>query len=131
MKRRAVFFIAVLALSGMPIVCCLADNHASDPLPQSDNVAVQRGESPRVTKDEIDRAYMNCQMEVDRNTGELVGKVDRRALVAEVKSQRAFCDNRKHDCARNSQSPECRTFVDEFKVSDFVASALKEGKGSP
>jgi hypothetical protein len=125
MKVRALgFTISVLDLSAAPLVTSIAD----DSLGQSGGMKVQRGAPPKASKDEIDRAYMNCQMEVDRNTGELVGKADRRALLAEVKSQRVFCDNRKHDCVVGPQSPECLTFVDEFKVSSFIESTLKGGK---
>ena len=58
------------------------------------------------------KAYMNCLLEVDKTGESLIGKG--KAREAESKSQLQFCDNRKKDCGANPNSPECRTFVEEF-----------------
>lgn len=58
------------------------------------------------------KAYMNCLLEVDKTGESLIGKG--KAREAESKSQLQFCDNRKKDCSANLNSPECRTFIEEF-----------------
>jgi len=72
-----------------------------------------------LTQDEISKVYMNCLNDVDKTISVLAGRAKIRAVQSEAESQRAFCANRKRDCKERPNSPECRTFVEEFRNTEL------------
>ena len=69
-------------------------------------------------KEAISKAYMNCLIEVDRSMAELMRHANAKAVRAESKSQRAFCENRKKECKETPDSAGCSTFLEEFNNID-------------
>jgi hypothetical protein len=121
--RAALISVALFALPTQHLIAEReqAASHSASTLDQQPKPSIP-------TEADLSRAYMNCQIEVDRSISALVGHTNVKAVRVESQSQRAFCENRKRDCLARRDSSECRTFIAEFERSELIGGGLKKGK---
>ncbi len=126
--RATAIAALVLVLFGLPLPRLAAESEqvSSPNTSLSGNPAKTRVFSQA----DLSRAFMNCLIEVDKTMSVLASNSNNKAVRAETKSQRAFCENRKRDCLAQIDSPECRTFISEFERSDLVEGVTTKGKYS-
>jgi glycerate-2-kinase len=108
MVLRGGLALFVGALFVADIACASPEVIATSP-------AVEAQATPGVSQAMIDKAYMNCLLEVDRITDSF-SKAKSKIGDYEAKSQQLICNNRKRDCAQSLDSLDCRNFIDEYAL---------------
>ncbi len=107
MLRAGLAFV-VSALFMADIACASPDVVTPSPV-------VEAQATPGVSQAMIDKAYMNCLLEVDR-IADSFSKAKSKIGDHEAKSQQLICNNRKRDCAQSPESLDCRNFIDEYAL---------------
>lgn len=115
--KYSALWLLVLVCSVLPVLSS-AQEFRVIPEPDSAEVNPAKGKGERAkksyTNEDISKAFMNCLIDVDNTLAVLAKKAEAKVVQSESVSQRGFCENRRKDCNKDSRSPDCQIFMEEF-----------------